>query len=108
MVSMFNLLSALFAGLAAIAWIYSSMAKGYPTDSTEPRPPGPSYPTPQSGMGRDSKGRQYELFATLRLQSKWERICGFARGGGGTFSSGGGDNAILLWPAERGAGRRSK
>ncbi|MFZ1078631.1 MAG: hypothetical protein WAN31_02955 [Methylovirgula sp.] len=22
-------------------------------------------------MGRDRKGRQYELFATLRLQSKW-------------------------------------
>ncbi|MGC1108570.1 MAG: hypothetical protein WA870_01740 [Methylovirgula sp.] len=71
MVFVFNLLSALFAGLAAIAWIYSSMAKEYPTDSPEPRPPGPSYPTPQLGMGRDRKGRQYELFATLRLQSKW-------------------------------------
>jgi hypothetical protein len=67
----FNLLSALFAVLAAIAWIYSSMAKGYPNDRAEPRSPGPSYPTPKLGMGSDRNGRQYELFATLRLQSKW-------------------------------------
>ena len=71
MVFVFNLLSALFAVLAASAWIYSSMVKGYPTASPEPRQPGPSYPTPQLGMGRDKMGHQYELFATLRLQSKW-------------------------------------
>ena len=71
MVFVFNLLSALFAVLAAGAWTYSSMVKGYPTANPEPRPPGPSYPTPQLGMGRDRRGHQYELCATLRLQSKW-------------------------------------
>lgn len=67
----FNLLSALLAVLAAGAWTYSSVVKGYPTTNPEPKPPGPSYPTPQLGMGRDKKGCQYELFATLQLQSKW-------------------------------------
>jgi hypothetical protein len=71
MAFVFNLLSAVFAILAACSWICSSMVKGYPTDSPQPRSPGPSYPTPQLGMGRDTKGRQFELFATLRLQSKW-------------------------------------
>lgn len=71
MVFVFNLLSALFAVLAAGAWTYSSMVKGYPTANPEPRPPEPSYPTPQLGMGRDRRGHQYELCATLRLQSKW-------------------------------------
>jgi hypothetical protein len=71
MVFVFNLLSAVFAVLAASTWIYSSMVKGYPADNPEPRPPGASYPTPQLGMGRDRKGLQYELFATLRLQSNW-------------------------------------
>ena len=67
----FNLVSALFALLAAGAWVYSSSVKGYPTATPEPRGPGPSYATPQLGMGRDRNGRQYELTATLRLQSKW-------------------------------------
>ena len=71
MILVLNLLSAGFAILAAGSWIYSSMVKGYPTDNPEPRPPGTSYPTPQLGMGRDRNGRQYELSATLRLQSKW-------------------------------------
>src|SRR5208337_3993010 len=74
MVFVFNVLSAISAVLAASAWIYSSRVKCYPADSPEPRPPGPSYPTPQLGMGRDRKGQQYELFATLRLQSKWNGI----------------------------------
>ena len=71
MAFVFNLLSAVFAVLAAGAWIYSSRVKGYPTENPEPRPPGPSYPTPQLRMGQDTRGRQFELFATLRLQSKW-------------------------------------
>ena len=71
MVFVLDLLSALFAVLAAGAWTYSSMVKGYPTANPGPKPAGPSYPTPQLGMGRDRKGHQYELFATLRLQSKW-------------------------------------
>jgi hypothetical protein len=66
-----NLLSASFAVLAAAAWINSSMVKGYPTDTQEPRPPGLSYPTSQLGFGRDRKGRQCEFFSTIRLQSKW-------------------------------------
>jgi hypothetical protein len=71
MVFWFNLASGIFAILAAFAWIQSTWTKEYPTDSPEPRPPGSSYPAPQLAMGRDKKGRQYELFATLRLQSKW-------------------------------------
>ena len=66
-----NLLSAFFAVLAAVAWIRSTVVRGYPTDKPEPRPPGPSYPTPQIGFGLDKEGHQYGLFATIRLQSKW-------------------------------------
>jgi len=66
-----NLLSAFFAVLAALAWIFSARVRAYPIDDPEPRPPGPSYPTPKIGFGIDRMGRQYELFSTLRLQSKW-------------------------------------
>lgn len=71
MVWALNLLSAIFALLAAGAWIRSTRVREYPTDKPEPRPPGSSYPTPQIGFGRDKEGRQYELFATIRLQSRW-------------------------------------
>ena len=71
MLFMLNLLSALFALLAAGAWVYSSVVKGYPTTVPEPRRPGSSYPTPQLGMGYDKSGRQIELTATLQLQSRW-------------------------------------
>jgi hypothetical protein len=75
------------------------MVKGYPTDSPEPRSPGPSYPTPQLGMGRDRKGLQYELFATLRLQSKWNGYAALLAAAAALFQAA----AMMMMPFWRAA-----
>jgi hypothetical protein len=90
-----NLLSAIFALLAAGAWIRSTVVREYPTDKPEPRAPGASYPTPQIGFGRDREGRHTKsdpFYQALKFSARMNTIAAICSGCSATLFG-----VRLLW-----------
>jgi hypothetical protein len=81
-----NIFSALFAILAALAWIRSSRVRKFYAGGPIPRPPG-SLPQPALLLEMDAQGRQVELIGTLRRQSTWNGYAASLAAAAATFQA---------------------